>query len=333
MGARRLSKARLGPAVSGSGAARMENEMVRGLLIRQVLMAVNVLLIVVIGYIIFLVGLQQFGGPVKGGALDLSTDSPGDAIKISTIKDRSEYDSVVSGKLFGMAGTTATAVAETPPPSDIVTPTTFQGKLLATVASFPTDPLATAIIDNPSATTPAKSSAYYLGQMVTDSLKLAEVHRRQVILLNTATNKRESLKMEVYGSSTALAKNQLGTGLKGKVAAAGGEGANHVTLERKAVSEELASYDPVELIQTLNPQLVQDDKGNITGITSASLTSIPVAKQAGLRDNDVIQAVNGMALDSQEKIMEVAQKVGNSNTIRLSVLRDNKPQMITIKLQ
>jgi S1-C subfamily serine protease len=97
--------------------------------------------------------------------------------------------------------------------------------------------------------------------------------------------------------------------------------------------EEINSYDYSDLMAQLNPQMVEDDKGNITGITSASLSSVPLAKQAGLKDNDVIQAVNGITIDSQEKIGEIATKVGNANTIRLSVLREGKPQMITVKVQ
>jgi type II secretory pathway component PulC len=293
-------------------------------------------LALVIAYIIYLVSMQQFGSPVADTSLDDLLDKAGDSsIKIASVAPRTEYDAIVNGRLFGAAGTMAP-----PPPtkepdlSNVIVPTSAPLKLLATVASYPTDPLATAIIDNPSATTPNKTTTYYLGKNVMENLKLLEVHRRRVILLNTAKNQKEELKMDQLGGTMTVAKNAPGPGNKVKPAgAAGGDNPNQVSVDRKAMMEELNKYDYADLMAQLNPTLVEDEKGNITGITSATLTSIPIAKQVGLQDNDVIQAVNGITIDSEQKIGEIAQKVSNSNTIRLSVLRDGKPQMITLKVQ
>ncbi|NUM56453.1 MAG: PDZ domain-containing protein [Candidatus Hydrogenedentes bacterium] len=310
--------------------------MVKGLLIRQALTAINILLALVIAYIIFLVCMQQFGAQVSSSPLDdLSADAAGDTIEIASVGPRSEYDAIVNGKLFGAAGTVAAPPPDAPVPvSDVVVQTSAPFKLLATVASYPTDPLATAVIDNPSATTPNKTSTYYLGRPVTENYVLLEVHRRRVILLNTEKNRKEELQMDQLGGMAALAKNTAPGGRNARVAAAGGgDSANHVSVERTAVMEELNSYDYADLMAQLNPTLVEDEKGNVTGITSASLTSIPIAKQVGLKDNDVIQAVNGITIDSEQKIGEIAQKVANANTIRLSVLRDGKPQMLTVKVQ
>lgn len=307
--------------------------MVRGLLIRQVLTAVNLLLALVIAYIIVLVCMQQFGASASTNTLDdLVSDGGRGALKIASVGPRSDYESIINGRLFGEAGTVAAPPTDAPKPvDDVIVPTTFQGKLLATVASYPTDPLATAVIDNPAATTPIKTSTYYLGKPITDNYVLLEVHRRRVILLNTEKNQKEELQMEQLGGKTAVASSALTSARNAKVA--GADTANHVTVERTAIMEELNSYDYADLMAELNPTLVEDEKGNITGITSASLTSIPLAKQVGLKDNDVIQAVNGITIDSEQKIGEIAQKVGNANTIRLSVLRDGKPQMLTVKVQ
>lgn len=311
--------------------------MVRGLLVRQVLTGINLLLALVIAYIIYLVGVQQFGNPAAARSIDELLGGKQDtAVKIASVGPRSDYDAVVNGKLFGSAGATAAPPSETPTISEQIVQTTENLRLLATVASYPDDPLATAIIENPAATTPIKITTYYLGQQIKDNLKLLEVHRRRVILLNTAKNQKEELLMEPLGSTPTLAgKTGPGATLAGG-RMGGGMGAaspNQVTLERKAVVEELNNYDYADLMAQLNPQFVEDEKGNVTGVTSASLSSLPIAKQAGLQDNDVIQAVNGITIDSEQKIGEIAQKVGNANTIRLSVMRGGKPQMITVRLQ
>ncbi len=308
--------------------------MVKGLVVRQGLTAINLLFALGIAYIVYLVVAQQFAGAPADMGID-DTDHVASAVQLKTVGPRSDYETIINGRLFGDAGTVAAPEEAPPPLTETVVPTTAPVKLLATVASTPTDPLATAIIDNPTATTPSKTSTYYLNQMVTDQLKLIEVHRRRVILLNTAKNQKEELQMAQLGGADTMAKAGPIGGRNAKVAAAGGkdDDKNHVTLERTAVMEELNAYDYADLMAQLNPQLVEDEKGNITGITSASLTSIPVAKQAGLKDNDVIQAVNGITIDSEQKIGEIAQKVSSQNTIRLSVLREGKPQMITIKVQ
>ncbi|MCC6154355.1 MAG: hypothetical protein IT367_11380 [Candidatus Hydrogenedentes bacterium] len=311
----------------------VENEMVKGLVIRQGLTAINLLFALGIAYIVYLVVAQQFAGtPAEASPTSPPESKP---LQIKSIGPRSDYDVIAKGRLFGEAGTVTAPPPLQEPDNKPIVETTANINLLATVASTPTDPLATAIIENPSATTPSKASTYYLGQMVTDSLKLIEVHRRRVFLLNTSTQQKETLTMAQMGSDATMAKGGPIAGRNAKVASAGGkdDDKNHVTLERTAVMEELNSYDYADLMAQLNPQIVEDEKGNVTGITSASLTSIPLAKQAGLQDNDVIQAVNGITIDSQEKIGEIAQKVGSANTIRLSVLREGKPQMITIKVQ
>ncbi len=308
--------------------------MVRGLLIRQALTAINLLFAVVIAYIIYLVGVQQFAAPPAEQPLDIASNAAND-VTFKRIGPRSDYDTIVNGKLFGEAGAVAAAPVAPPPVSETVVDTTAPVKLLATVASTPTDPLATAIIENTAATTPNKTSTYYLNQMVTDNLKLIEVHRRRVILLDTAKNQKQKLEMAQLGSATTMAKSTPGSMRNAKLAAGAQEkdDKNHVTIDRKTINDELGKTSYEDIMAQLNPTLVEDEKGNVTGITSASLSSFPLAKSAGLQDNDVIQAVNGISIDSEQKILEIANKVGTANTIRLSVLRENKPQMITLKVQ
>ncbi len=307
--------------------------MVRGLLIRQALTAVNLLLALGIAYVIYLIGVQQFGPKVVVTELDL--EGIGDSeLKVAKVGPREAYQPIVSGRLFGDAGSTPPP----PPPPVEAEPTVVAStsplKLLATVTSSPTDPLATAIIDNPTAPPPApKVSTYYLNQVVMPGLKLAEVHRRRVRLFNENKNQYEELTIQAPGTGTVTGQPGSPGGRSRQGAEGATESANHVTLERQAILDEVNAYSYTDLMAELNPQLVEDDKGNVIGITSASLENIPLAQSAGLKNNDVIQSINGMNIDSEQKIGEIAQKIGPANTVRLSITRDGKPQTLTIKVQ
>ena len=305
--------------------------MVKGLLIRQVLTGINLLFAVLVAYIIYLIGMQQFGAPYKQREITIDSNANNESgVPFVKVGPRTDYDLVASGAMFGDAGKTATPNTEQVETKPTVI-TTAPLKLYATVASFPTDPLATAIIENPMATTPSKIGTYYQGQTVMDNLKLVEVHRRRVILYNEAKKQKEELLMAQLGDA-APAKPALERGPRGAKAAAAGAG-THVSVQRQEVIDELNSVDQAELLNQLNPQLVKDEQGNVTGITSASLSSVAIAQKVGLQDNDVIQSVNGVQIDSVEKVGEIAQKFQNANTFRMSIMRDGKPQMITSKVE
>lgn len=310
--------------------------MVRGLLLRQGLTGINLILAAAIGYIIYLVGMEHFGPkPAQRNVAELLENSSASDVAFQGVGPRGEYDSIVNGKLFGQAGAESTTVETAAVAEPPVVQTTAPLKLLATVASYPGDKRATAIIENPTATTPNKVSTYYQGQQVMPNLVLAEVHRRRVYLMNTAKNQKEELVMTSDSTESGLGK---APGLNRGVARMDRDvekDKGHITLERQEVEQELSSTNTADLLADLNPEYVRDEKGNVTGITSASLSSLPLAQRVGLQDHDVIQSVNGMNIDNDDpaRLGEIAQRVGNSNTVRLSILRDGKPQMITVKLQ
>ncbi|MDZ4859474.1 MAG: site-2 protease family protein [Candidatus Hydrogenedentes bacterium] len=306
--------------------------MVRGLLIRQALTAVNFVLAVGIAYVIYLIGTQQFGYAQAPASLDLEGIADTE-LQIAKVGPREEYNAIVNAGMFGNAGKAAPVVEEDPNEEPELVPTTAPLTLHGTSASYPSDPLATAIIENPTAATPIKVATFYQGQEVMPGLMLLEVHRRRVILHNESKNQNEELVMAQLGSQESTAKSALPDRRGRQGAEKTGDNPNHVTLERQAVLDEVNAYNYTDLIAELNPQLVEDDKGNVIGISSATLENIPLAQSAGLKNNDVIQSINGMNIDSEQKIGEIAQRIGNANTIRLSITREGKPQTLTIKVQ
>jgi type II secretory pathway component PulC len=306
--------------------------MVKGLVIRQAFMALDLVLALLLVYVIYLIGAKQFEqAPATLSVEELLAGSDDTSLQATKVGPRADYESIVTSRMFGEAGSTPAAV-DTPPTEEPRTvQTTAPLKLLGTVASFPTDPLATATIQNESLTTPVKVATYYQGRRVMDELYLVEVHPRKVILDNRAKNQREELIMQEVKAAAGPTLAIAG-GLRNRARNLA-QASNHVTLNRDDVFQEMQNYDYTDLLATLNPQVAQDEQGNAVGITSDNFAAIPLAQNIGVQNNDVIQTVNGMALDSMDKVYEIAQKLQNANTFRIGVLRNGKPQMLTFKLE
>lgn len=310
-----------------------EASMVKGLLIRQAFFLIDLVLAILLAFVVYKIADRQLErGPVAPPTVDIS-DSSGAPLKVAKVGPLDEYKGIGSSGLFGSAGDTSvpdvalTEVNTVPPPPTL--------KLHATAASpDPGDPLSTAIIENSAAPTVQKLSTYYHGQPVTDQLYLVEVYPRKVILENRKEKTKSELAMEdateekPQGTSAAMARNQIRRPVQ-----LAQNTANTVSLDRNAVAEELASYDYASVVNTLNPEMAEDGNGNVVGITSSNFSSVPLAKEIGLQNGDVVNTVNGIKIDSDQKLMEIFTKFSNANTFRLGVTRNGSPTMLTFKLE
>jgi type II secretory pathway component PulC len=83
----------------------------------------------------------------------------------------------------------------------------------------------------------------------------------------------------------------------------------------------------------LSPQLKKDENGNVIGITSPNIGKIPLAQKYGFKDGDVIQTINGVTIDSEQRVMEVLSRYQNAPTHYVSILRDGKPQTLVFRVE
>ena len=305
--------------------------MLRGLLIRKTFLFLDlalVVLVLLVGYMVF----QALFQPPQA----ISTPPPPEfsaEIEVARVGSRSEYDVILENGLFGAAAREKSLEPPPPeePPEQETTITKLPLKLLGAAARSPRDPLASAGIKNLQTNI---EKTYYIGQPVLSDVILEEVRKREVILLNKKENQREILSMdddEEAGQPTRMAARPRpapptvpGTGSPGSQD-------GPVVVSRNEITE-IAS-DMGRVVTELRPQMHTDDSGRVVGITSASLGRVPLAQKVGLADNDVITSINGVAIDSVEKIAEVAEKFRNVNVFRLSVLRNGQTLTRTIRLE
>ncbi|GMV99075.1 MAG: hypothetical protein AMXMBFR84_02140 [Candidatus Hydrogenedentota bacterium] len=308
--------------------------MVRGLLIRQSFMALDLALAILAAVVLFM---------VTGKLLDNGRLSPVDAtvdeasaayeVPIWQVGERPAYDGIVTQGLFGDAGRTAQKDAPAAPPPEPtvdVAPSTL--KLFGAGGASPEDPLGFAIIENAAARTPEERlQTYFIGQEVMPQLKLLEVYHRKVILFDETKNQKQELSMEGVGSGPSAATALAASGQPGAPAGAEFTPGMAVLSKNEAMAE-LSKYDYNQLMSTLNPQMHTDENGKINGITSDNINAIPLARRIGLQNGDVIQSVNGVNIDSEERLIEIFTRFQNSDSFRLDVNRGGRSQNVSFRL-
>jgi hypothetical protein len=106
-----------------------------------------------------------------------------------------------------------------------------------------------------------------------------------------------------------------------------------VVFDRNQLAEASASLDYADVVNNLNPQMAEDENGNVTGITSDNFASFLFAREIGLQNGDVINTINGVQIDSDQKLMEIFQKFAQASTFRLGITRNGEPVVLTFQLQ
>ena len=63
------------------------------------------------------------------------------------------------------------------------------------------------------------------------------------------------------------------------------------------------------------------------------LENIDGAKDLGLREGDVIRAINGQRLDSKQKAFQIAMKARSQATLSVELMRDNEIKTFSLPLR
>ena len=80
------------------------------------------------------------------------------------------------------------------------------------------------------------------------------------------------------------------------------------------------------------PRWHKNEQGAVVGVTADNISSLPFASMFGFRDGDVVQSVNGDAVNSEAAIMRLAEKYKNASSLRVGIVRNGKPQTINIDI-
>ncbi len=95
---------------------------------------------------------------------------------------------------------------------------------------------------------------------------------------------------------------------------------------------QLGGPQAMELMAEHRPRLARGPNGKVLGITADNISRIPYANMIGIRDGDIIQNVNGVAIDSLGKPFELVNKFKNRKQFNVRILRNGQPQTLNITL-
>ena len=305
--------------------------MVRGLIIRQLFLVLNLALSGLILYTAASVVLQMTSPPQASGALSPTVEggaTDSDAA-LKSLRERTAYNSILDNKLFGEAGQFRVDLAPVEPVIEEVSNTTEEEtqlnlKLWAVTSLSPKSPFASASIEDLSQKT--GSQLFHIGNPVVANVTLEEVHPRWVVLINRNESppKRERLSMdEEEGAEGAAADTLASRGSRVPTLPP-----QEVEIDRNDFINELTvSY--ADLVTKVKPELYRDANGKVAGITAADIAEVPLAKQLGLENGDVLQTVNNEKIDSEQKVMEMVQKYQDAGSFRIGIMRNGRQKIIT----
>ncbi|MFP4172806.1 MAG: type II secretion system protein N [Candidatus Hydrogenedentota bacterium] len=312
--------------------------MLKALLIRQSFLALDFVLALLVAGVAFLVVSKYYEDASGVNAGNGTSVSGMDDLEFAEVDSRSHYAQITESGLFGDAARSQRdeepeEEPEPQPVEEVVDhglPLTLRG----TARVSESNPYSRALIENAAQ---RNLEIYAVDDVVLDQIVLEEVGKRRAILFNQSTNERLVLRMDEdddEGAQEPAVQQASGRSnpaprREGRRSANSG---NEVRLGREEVSEELTE-NYAEIINQAQPQLHRDESGEVAGLTAENISQLPLADKLNLRDGDVIQTVNGIDIDSEERIMEILNRFGDLDTFRVGILRDGEPEMMTYRLE
>lgn len=305
--------------------------MVRGLVIRQLFLVMDLILIGLIVLSAVMVVVQLIKTPNITNASTIDSGGPaGDGAELlDELRERTAYNSIEENGMFGPAGKFRTdLLADTvaPPPvlDNPLEETQLNLKLWGATSLSPKSPFATASIEDVSKRDGGQ--LFHVNDAVVDGVTLEDIYPRWVILLNSQKSPpvRERLSMDDEEETELASTDSLPT----RSSRATVLPSERVELDKNAFVQELyVNY--ADLVTKVKPELYRDASGKVAGITAADISDVPLAKQLGLENGDILQTVNNEQIDSEQKILEMVQKYQNANAFRIGIMRNGKQKIIT----
>jgi type II secretory pathway component PulC len=302
--------------------------MLKGLLTRQVFGAVDVALVALIVVVGVLVARELLKtAPAPPPPPDVSGEAA--ALERRPVGPRPEYDIILANELFGEAGKIPVEPVKAPEPEVVPTSEPVEEnrdlKLLGTTLTKPYPNALITRLDT------GQTQVYWPGdEIIEGRVKLTEVQDRSVLLINLRENQTEILRIdpEQGAAPAAMAAAAPTPPPPTRVSP------NAIQIPKEEISQELATLTEQlpDLVNTLNPRQYKDASGKVVGLTADNISSVPLARRMGLQNNDVVTQINGINIDSQDKITEVIGKFANSDTFHIRVLRQGKPVLLQYRI-
>jgi general secretion pathway protein C len=301
------------------------------MVLRRVLLVVNFVLTAVfllsVWRVSVMFGHQKVPPPVIPEA-DSTTPVvlPGDG---QQKKPYEYYSLIAENKIFGVSLSRA-ATAGSDASSENLPTTSLRLRLVATVTGEPL--LSFAGIEDLAT---KKQDIYKLSDMVSGA-RIIEILRNKVVLFRDG--QREILVMTDDSSKRGPAAPGIPaagpSGVPSRPSTPAGSQPRPVVpvtpterrVSRSAVNEQVSAAGKILGAVNINPYF-QD--GKVSGFRVSGIPKGGILEEMGIREGDVVRAVNGEAITSPQKAYEVFNKVQGAPVVRVDVQRGDKAETLT----
>ena len=101
-------------------------------------------------------------------------------------------------------------------------------------------------------------------------------------------------------------------------------------VRREKLLENFANVGSLSSQATVTPYFVQ---GQQLGFRLSQIRAGGVLQQIGLQEGDVLQKVNGLDIHTPQEALQAYQQLQTESTVRLSILRNNSPTILTYEIR
>ncbi len=242
-------------------------------------------------------------------------------------KPRDSYNSITAKNIFNYDGKIPPAIGnagESPVTDDSPpVPTSISGLQLIGTLVHSNPGRSVASVKTPSGG--ENVGAYRVGDMMEGAGEVLAVERGKVVFRNLMNRRKEYFELPQEG------RINLG------IAAGGGKTAARVEGEVQVVSEteRTIKRDDVNRLTSNLPDLLQQARAVKDGDCYRVLDMMPgsIYERLGIRRGDCIRSVNGEAIDSPQKAMELYNALKSSSQISLGVDRNGRPETLNFTIQ
>lgn len=186
--------------------------------------------------------------------------------------------------------------------------------LLGTVAGSPL--VSRAIIQDTESKMP---QLYKIGEIVAGA-RVQSIENNVVILLHNGQSKilRLQIGRDHGQSQTQMSRSQTG-----------GEFAQASKFDTQVTAippEQTGQVETILSSAVIEPYSVN---GKIEGLKVTGLENLPIAKEIGLKDGDIVREVNGHQLTDKRKAYQVLKKARNQPSVSVELQRDGKTKELS----
>ncbi len=180
-----------------------------------------------------------------------------------------------------------------------------------------------AVFEDPAAGT---QDVFSVGERVFDGPKLVSVDEQRAVLLYQGRRTTIELSNEEEGTEEPAAA--------GAAATSGGgirkTGKDTYLVDRREVEHTIENLNTVVTQMRAIPYLRD---GKSLGFRVFNIHPGSIFDRMGLRNGDVIQRVNGTELSSPANAMGLLDGISDAEEIRVELLRNNRPQVLSYRIQ